>query len=217
VAFLSELGGIRIPSANLRGGSLEIWNVEKKAGIKTSFRVLEGLSWFSDGKRLAYAKLIDAKALPAPKGHTDSLDTSFPGWDRVPAVFIRDVDSETESFLHIGLHPIVSFDGQSVLVSDHKNAWKRVDAATGKCTTATWPGLSTPIASPTKDIVLSLCLPTKGAKVRFTEHNSPMQGPTEMLSLKLARVNANDFQTVIPYFDARTRVSFGQVRQQKEK
>ena len=99
VAFLSELGGIRIPSANLRGGSLEIWDVEKKAGIKTSFRVLEGLSWFSDGKRLAYAKLIDANALPAPRGHTDSLDTSFPGWDRVPAVFVRDVDAETESFL----------------------------------------------------------------------------------------------------------------------
>ena len=35
--------------------------------------------------------------------------------------------------------------------------------------------------------------------------------------MKLARVNANDFQTVIPYFDARTRVSFGQVRQQEEK
>jgi hypothetical protein len=132
-------------------------------------------------------------------------------------VFIRDVDAETESFLHVGLHPIASFDGRFVLVSDHNNAWKLVDAATGKCTAAAWPGLSMPIASANQDIVLSLCLPTKGTKVRFTEHNSPMIGPEEMLSLKLARVNANDFQTVIPYFDARTRVCFGQVREQKEK
>jgi len=142
---------------------------------------------------------------------------SFPGWDKVPAVFIRDVDAETESFLHVGWHPAVSFDGQSVLVCDKEYAWKRVDLPTGKSITATWPGLWMPVASPTKDVVLSLCLPTKGAKVRLTKHNSALVGPKEMLSLKLARLNANEFQTVVPDIDPRTRISFGQVRQQKEK
>lgn len=60
--------------------------------------------------------------------------------------------------------------------------------------------------------IVSLCLPTKGAKVRFTQRNSALAGPKEMLSLKLARLNANEFQTVVPHIDPRTRMSFGPVR-----
>ena len=192
MAFLSGLAHVQMPSAYLQRGTVEIWDVEKKTRTKASFKALEGLAWFPDGKRLAYVKLIDPKAAAAPADPpTDSFGKSFKGWDKVPAVFIRDVDAETESFLHVGWHPVVSFDGQSVLVSDMENAWKRVDVATGKSIAATWPGVWTPIAMPTRDVVLSLCLPTKGAKVRFTEHNSPLVGPKEMLSLKLARVNAD--------------------------
>lgn len=73
-----------------------------------------------------------------------------------------------------------------------------------------------PIALPAQDVVLSLCVPTKGAKVRFTQHNSPLVGPKEMLSLKLARMNGNEFQTVVPSIDPRTRVSFGRVSGKKE-
>jgi hypothetical protein len=88
--------------------------------------------------------------------------------------------------------------------------------ATGKSTSATWPGLWTPIALPANDLVLSLCLPTEGMKVRFTEHNSPLRGPKEMLSLKLARLNSNEFQTVVPHIDPRTTISFGQVRRNEK-
>ncbi len=35
----------------------------------------------------------------------------------------------------------------------------------------------------------------------------------EMLSLKLAKVNTGEFQTVVPFIDPRTNISFGQVTQ----
>jgi hypothetical protein len=103
-----------------------------------------------------------------------------------------------------------------VLVSDNEGDWKRVDVLSGKSASASWPGLWSPIALPAKDVVLSLCVPTKGAKVRFTEHNSALVGPKEMLSLKLARMNGNEFQTVVQHIDPRTRVSFGQISRKKE-
>lgn len=215
MAFLSGLVNIQMPSAALNLGSVEIWDVEKRIRTKNGFKMLEGLAWFPDGKRLAFVKFIDPKVAAASGLQTDSPGKPFQGWTKVPAVFIRDVDAETESFLHVGWHPIVAFDSESVLVSDNQNAWKRVDVATGKSINATWPGLWTPIASPTKDVVLSLCLPTKGVNLRFTEHNSPLVGRKEMLSLKLAKVNGDGFQTVVPYIDPRAGVSFGRVRQRK--
>jgi hypothetical protein len=210
VAFLSGITHVQMPSAYLSAGTVEIWDVTKKTGTKTGVKALEGLAWFPDGKRLAYVKLVERKAVPGDQP-ADSLGTSFERWPKIPAVFVRDVDAQTETFLHVGWHPVVSFDGQSVLVSDNEGGWRRVDVLTGKSASATWPGLWMPIAVPAKDVVLSLCVPTKGAKVRFTEHNSPLVGPKEMLSLKLASVNGNGFQTVVRHIDPRTRVSFGRV------
>src|SRR5205807_755765 len=68
VAFLSGLSSVQMPSAYLHVGSVEIWDVDKKAGRKRDIRALdEGLAWFPDGKRLAYVKLVDPKATPGLK------------------------------------------------------------------------------------------------------------------------------------------------------
>ncbi len=213
VAFLSGLVNTQMPRALLHTGTVEIWDVDKKARTKASFKALEGLAWFPDGKRLAYVKLIDPKDVPdAPttaRPQVDSFAAAFQGWRTLPAVFIRDVDAETEVFLHVGWHPVVSADGQAALLSNFEGAWRRVDVATGKSVPAAWPGMWGPVALATQDVVLSLCLPTKGTKVQLTRHNSPLVGPKEMLSLKLARVNANEFQTVVTNIDPRTHISFG--------
>jgi hypothetical protein len=219
VAFLSGLLNTQMPGALLHTGTVEIWDVEKKARTKASFKAIEGLAWFPDGKRLAYVKLMDPKEVPATAAtagpHADSFAGAFQGWRKLPAVFIRDVDAETEVFLHVGWHPVVSSDGQAVLVSNLGGDWRRVEAATGKSVPASWPGMWGPVALATQDVVLSLCLPTKGTKVQFTRHNSPLAGPKEMLSLKLAKVNANEFQTVVANIDPRTLISSGRVGQPK--
>ena len=69
------------------------------------------------------------------------------------------------------------------------------------------------IAMPASDLLLIWSLPTKGVTVKFTESNSPLRGPKEMLALKLLDLKSGDFQTVAPYVDPRQRVSFGIAKQ----
>lgn len=214
VAFVSATKNVQLPRALLTMGSIEIWDIEKKTGVKTDIQSLDDcLAWFPDGRRLAYAKLIDAESVP--RDGDDPVPKAFAKWDKVPAVFIRDIETGKESFLHVGARPIISSDGGVVLVSDYYTQWTLVDVATGKSTRATWPGAWSPIALPSKDIVLSSCLPTAGTKLRYTKNNSPLVGPKQMLALKLARLNSGEFQTVVPYIDPRTKVSFGEVGVQK--
>jgi len=112
---------------------------------------------------------------------------------------------------------VVSADGQAVLVGDENRAWTRVEVATGRASAVAWPGAvemwptGTVVAWPARDLVLSWCLPTEGAPIKYTTSNSPLRGPKQMLTLKLSRLNSDKFQTVVPYIDPRTKVSFGQV------
>jgi hypothetical protein len=204
-----------MPSAYLHVGSVEVWDVDKNAGRKIGVKALDnGLAWFPDGKRLAYVKLVEPKLAGGQNGDAGTFGKTFAGWDKVPTVFVRDMGAETESLLHVGWRPVVSFDGRSVLVSDLEGAWMRVEVATGKSTVVTWPGVVWPgaVANPAKDVVLSWCLPTRGSKIRYTDHNSPLRGPKQMLTLKLARLNSAEFRTVVPHIDPRRLVSFGEGR-----
>ncbi len=215
VAFLSETTSVQMPSALLNLGTVEIWDVNKKTGRKTSIKALDDvMAWFPDGNRLAYAKLVDPKAVAGSDLETDDFGKSFRSWDKVPAVFVWDVAAGTESFLHVGWSPVVSFDGRFVLVSDMERAWKRVDVATGKSSVVTWQGIEWhyPIAYPANDVVLSWFPQTKGSKIKYTEGLSWLPGSRPFQTLKLARLNSNEFQTVIPYIHPRTLVSFGEVR-----
>jgi hypothetical protein len=219
VAFLSGLEDVQMPSALLMRGSIEIWNIDQKTGIKTDLRALdEGLSWFPDGKRLAYVKLIDRNGNPAVNDPAEAVANSFLvwNWDRIPAVFIHDVESQTETFVHTGWKPIVSVDGTRVLVGDRNNTFYCVELATGKTCPLTGPGKDWPIAMLDANTLLAICIPTVGTEVKFTEFYSPLSRPKQMLAVKLARTDLQAFQTVIPYIDPRAEVSFGLGRQNTE-
>jgi len=212
VAFLSELSEVQMPAALLYCGQVEIWDVVKKTGSISGIRALdEGLAWFPDGRRLAYVKLIDAKqAVGIP--NTDLFGQYFRKWEKVPAVFIRDTSAGTDALVHVGVQPVVSFDGQSVLMTDFDGHWKLVDVATGKSIDVSWPGMyGNIVASVSDGVVLAWCLPTQGTKVELTKYYSPLVGPREMLTLKLAQLNSSHSQTVVPSIDPRATatVSFG--------
>lgn len=213
VAFMSGLSDAQTPGALLLTGSVEIWDVETKTRVKTEIKGSdEGLAWLPDGKHLAYVKLVEPKIAWALQDKTDTFGSTFRKWDKVPAVFVRDVDAGTEALVHVGWDPVVSSDGKSVFLSDNEGAWRRIDLATGKSSIPTLRGAPLNdyiIASLASDIVLTRALPTQGLKVKQTESNSPLVGPKEMLSLKLAKLNSDDFQTIVPYIDPRTRLSFG--------
>ena len=211
VAIISGLKGAQMPRALLQEGSIEIWELTTKTGRKTEIKAIDdGLAWFPDGKRLAFVKLVKPE-----EGWKEQQEvffgSTYRGWERVPAVFIRDVESGTESFVAVGWRPVISPDGRSVLVADaDPRSYRRIDLEQGKMSGVKWPGAwREPIAWPAEDIALSWCLPTQGREIKYTQNNSPLVGPKLMLSLKLTRFNTNEFETVVPYIDPRHRISFG--------
>ena len=213
VAFLSELKDLQMPSALLFKGSIEFWNIEDKSSTKTNlFAIDEGLSWFPDGKRLAYVKMID------PKGDTRRVDSADPiansfikwNWGQIPAVFIHDADNRTESFVHVGWKPIVSEDGSEMIIGDRDSNFYAMDIANGRTSPLTGPGKSWPIAMPDANTLLSLCAPTAGTDVTYASFYRPAgSGPSDLLSAKLTRTDSQAFQTVIPFIDRRNEISFG--------
>ena len=60
--------------------------------------------------------------------------------------------------------------------------------------------------------VLYWALPTDGATAAFTGRNSPMVGPKQLLSLKVADLDSGAFATVYADLDPRARVGYGDRR-----
>src|SRR5262249_7248166 len=136
-------------------------------------------------------------------------------WDEVPAVYMLDIQSGTSTFLHVGWTPIVSSDGKMVLVGGWNDqmefTWRRVTLSNRRSVPVRLPGdAGGAIAAPSEDIVLYWGLPTTGAPIKYTRHNSLFHGgPKLMLTLKVAVFDTNQFQTVAPEINPRSLVSFG--------
>jgi hypothetical protein len=211
VAFLTGLKGDQMPSALLFEGSIEIWNIDQKLREKTDLQAVdEGLSWFPDGKRLAYVKMIDRASNQQLIDPADPMAESYIQWDRIPAIFIRDVGTDTETFLHVGWHPNVSVDGSKVLIFGFGGSAYCDEVATGRTYPLTGPGKDGPIAMLDDNTLLASCYPTAGTKVKF-EGAWPVNGPGEIWAIKLTRIDSWDFQTVIPYVAGGMDISFGQI------
>ena len=90
------------------------------------------MSWFPDGRRLAYVELVPAREWPFPADpNADRFGDSFRNWDAVPTVRVLDVETGHRVTLHVGWDPVVSADGQDVLLRDADNRWRRVGVETG--------------------------------------------------------------------------------------
>jgi hypothetical protein len=213
VAFLSGLQGVQMPGALLSAGSIEIWDIAKKAGHKADVTAVDDpLSWFPDGKRLAYVELVPPKEMVKPASEPEDFGAGFKGWEKVPAVHVLDTDTGKRTFLHLGWQPIVSSDGKSVLVQDFDNRLRLVTVADGKSQAVKLPGYwGRSLALLEGSRVLYWGLPTTGSPPRFTKYNSPLAGPKPMPSLKVADINSDKFHTVLPYLDPRDVISFGKV------
>jgi hypothetical protein len=174
------------------------------------------MPWFSDGKRLVYVKLVPRDQLPVPSLGLDVFGKyAGQSWDEVPAVYVLDIPSGTSTFLHVGWAPIVSSEGNVVLVGGWDDqmefTWRRVTFSDRRSMPVRLPGdAGGAIAALSEDIVLYWGLPTTGCPIKYTKHNSLFHGGLKlMLTLKVALVGTNQFQTVIPEINPRSLVGFG--------
>ena len=215
VAFISNVIGKQMPRALLNVGQIEMWNVVKKSGDNTHVMALdEPISWFPDGKRFAYTRLVARKELPAQANGLEQFGTYFGlAWDEVPAIYIFDVDSRKSAFLYVGWRPVVSCDGKTVLIGGwgrEEFAWRTVNFNTGDSSPLALPGIAGDIlAAPAGELFIYWGLPTTGTPVKHTTSNSPLRGPKLMLTIKVADAKAATLQTIVPYIDPRSHASYG--------
>ena len=196
-------------------GPLEIWDAATKRGKRTGVTAVdEGLSWFPHGRRLAFVELIpnrEAKSIALA-----SIDFAGDYGDEreTPVISVFDVEDGARTRLHVGTEPVVSPDGDAILMKDAAGRWWSLDLASGNAERASWPGdWRGPIAWVADDLLLYWGLPTTGSPVRNTDTGSPLVRRHSMGDLKLSVLGGERFQTVIQGIDPRRQLSFGIVQE----
>jgi hypothetical protein len=112
--------------------------------------------------------------------------------------------------LHEGWDPVISPDGNFVIVSDRYKTEYLVDVVTQKVKTIDWPGnLYGAIAYVNSNLLIYWGMPTKGTEERWTKYYSPFCGPKSLVSIKLAELTTGEFQTILDYQDPRDEFSYG--------
>ena len=216
IAFVGKLSRFETnrPSFPLRVGMLEIWDAARKSGRPFDLLVLDRrISWFPDGRRLAFVELVpSAKAILPSNSAADQFGASFRNWEAVPMVRVLDSDTDRRSTLHAGWDPVVSTDGKSVLLRDAENHWRRVDVETGLSEPVRWPGdAGGALALTAEGLVVYWGLPTTGTASEYTRTYSAAVGPRAMKTIKVAELSSQRFQTLLPSLDPRRELSFGSV------
>jgi hypothetical protein len=201
-------------------GPLEVWSLEPSLRIETNLQAEEqrGLVWFPDNKRLAYTTLLSRSQLVEEPSLPEDLE-AFEGLDVIPVIMIFDFTTRRNEFFHVGWQPIISLDGEYVMLEVLNGRWKLVEVKTRKSLPITWPGpwgRFGPIAFVGKDLLLYGGLPTTGSKQQFTEGHSPVVGPKAMGTLKIADLKTGKFKTILDPVDPRWKISFGQAETEQK-
>ncbi|HBI34227.1 MAG TPA: hypothetical protein DEA43_04790 [Candidatus Moranbacteria bacterium] len=219
VAFVGKMEGkdLKNPNEYLYVGPLEIWDTDKKAKIASVDNALDvNFSWFPDGEKIAYTKMVPRDDLIKNKYVQENEEDgvilkNYGDWSIVPAVFIYDVKNNSETFFHIGMSPIVSGDGKGIILNDKNYNQFLVDMNDSKkAIHISWPGIwKDSFGFPNESTVIYMGLLTTGQTPRSTENNSPLVGAKNMLSVKVVDLRTGKFQTLIDYIDPRRNIGFG--------
>lgn len=215
VAFLSELSDKQMPGALLHEGKMEIWDVARRIRLDVSSKAInQPMSWLPDGRRLLYVTLVSRDDLPKPATGLEYFGGYVKRWSAVPAVYMLDIETGQSDFLQVGWIPVACDDGNTILVGGWDDRfeliWNRLHLEKGEAKRVQWPGdANGAFAAPAANMVLYWGLPTAGAPITYSRHNSPLRGPKLMLTVKLALIDSREFQTLVPEIDPRSLVSFG--------
>ena len=206
------------PGARFHGlryvGELMLVDLQTHEFRDAGIEVVDGepISWSADGRRLLFVRAEPIEALPAPLAEGIVGDVGHPG-PGVPVVEVRDVAGGAITMLAIGLQPLWSPGNRTLLFQPAHDRVATLDLLDHKQGDVVLPGMSTryeaiviAYVGPRK--VLYWALPTAGADAAFTSGNSPLVGPKQLLSLKVADLDTGAFATVYENLDPRARVGY---------
>jgi hypothetical protein len=202
LALLTDMRDVQMqnPPTLLSAGSLKICDIDSSQIRRAGIVVLdEGVSWFPDGRRLACVQLFPRKQVL----HPESFGTNFGGWTSLPVVCILDTSNGKETVLGVGWHPVVSTNGENVIIHDGHFRPRIVSATTGRSSVINVPGLFMYVIGMEGDLVIYWALPTAGTPRKFTKFNSPLSSSKQMPSIKVARLNSDKFETILQGADVR--------------
>jgi hypothetical protein len=210
-AFVSETRGAAITGRPyyLAEGALEVWDVDARRRLPLRLTALDaGLSWLPDSTTLAYVATVARAAIPA---HLDPIEGHgvFARSSHVPGIHLLDTDSRRQTLIQLGTDPLVSSDGDSLLMVSLTGRLRRVTLRTGETTDVMLPDKRGRAVALLKGrYVLYRARPAEGEPIARSPYGSFRAG-LEMISLKIRDIETGAFQTVVPIIDPRWSVSFG--------
>ena len=215
LALVGQMRGVQMPMALLDEGPLEVWDVAKGTNLTCGQVLDEGIAWFPDGHRLACVRLLPRNRLPASTSPEDGFGKLFAHWDRVPVVCIVDVDTDAERPVCPGIGPVISTEGDALLVADFPTDvgvhWRRVQIDTGATAAVAFSSHRMYLAFDSSGSSVYLQPPIPGEPAGKTKYYSPLHGPSDLLTLRSGPLgkptNAGNY--IAGGFDPRNIPSFG--------
>lgn len=215
LALVGQMRGVQMPMALLDEGPLEVWDIAKGTNVTCGQVLDQGIAWFPDGHRLACVRLLPRDSLSAITSPEDGFGKLFAHWDRVPVVCIVDVDTGLMRPICQGIDPVISVEGDALLVADFTTEsgvhWRRIQIDTGTAAAVLFSSDRMYLAFDGSGSSLYLQPPTPGEPVDKTRYYSPLHGPSDLVTLRSGPIgrptNAGDY--IAGGFDPRNVPSFG--------
>lgn len=176
-------------------------------------RVMDGepISWSSDGKRLLVTRVETVEALPPSLAAEVHGDEGLVGTG-LPVVETIDAASGRVERIALGMNAVWSPDQRSLVFEPSINHLELRDLETGSRRELALPGYVGRypwLRFVGSRRVMYRALPGDGTTPAYTGHNSPLIGPKQLITLKVADIDTLRFATVYTDLDPRTNVGYG--------
>lgn len=218
-------------------GTLEGWDIDHKVQLPLKATALnEPMSWFPDGKQIAYIALVARSGISNAAVRLDEFAKGdYAGdWDQLPAIHILNVETGQSSFFCLGWRAIVSADGTALFAGGMvpilsakgkmeysasgaplvRLDWKRIDLATHAVTDVKIPNaagtLLNAFAAPTDDEMVFWGHQESGGSIKRVTTGSFSVG-SPMLSIKSVTLSSGQARMLVPVIDPRAKISFGRI------
>lgn len=220
---LSPVGGLVAVLFNgdyHKEGDITIWDIKSHQQLPFKIRGVDrGFAWFPDAKKFLYVKLLPIETvldliysglitMTGIELDKELKDVNYP----IPVIYQLDLNTGLSMPLSIGMTPQVSKDGKYIISKSLDRSWTYYDISLNIFQKTFKRGMANrgPIALLDSSHALYWSYPTdEGTVPKMTTHNSPLVGKKQMLTIKIVNMKTGEFETLLPYVDPRTKISYG--------